>query len=68
MRETYKQMAKRKKIIEALRGIMREEYLCEWMEKPNPSFGNRTPDRVMLDGDHDLIWQMIHGIDANVAN
>lgn len=48
--------------------IMRPSDVKVWVLKPNPSFENRAPIKVWLDGEGHRIQEMIDGIDANVAN
>lgn len=33
--------------------------LDKWMKTPNKAFNNRTPNKVIEDGDSQMLWQMI---------
>ena len=52
----------RKKIIKALQDVMNRREIPEWLATPNVEFDNRTPNKVIEDGDYDLLWSMINGL------
>lgn len=64
----------RQKLIEtdrlrsALTQIIPESEVGEWLRTPNAAFEGQTPIQVIERGESDRLWQMIHQIDANVAN
>lgn len=47
-------------IEEALREVIVESYLEEWMAKPNPRFDNKTPQEMLDDKDYAPLWRMIY--------
>ncbi len=33
--------------------------LKEWLQRPNPAFGRKTPLSLIIDGKSDLLWEMV---------
>lgn len=48
------------RLLEALVEIIPAEDLQEWLHQPNQGFGGKAPWALILDGERDLIWEMIH--------
>ena len=44
----------------ALTEVVKSEHIAEWLHAKNRAFGNRTPLQVILDGDIDLLWEMVY--------
>ncbi|MEZ6142948.1 MAG: antitoxin Xre/MbcA/ParS toxin-binding domain-containing protein [Zavarzinella sp.] len=61
-------MQEMKRLVDALLQILPADQLKNWLKQPNTAFEGRTPMDVMENGESDRLWQMIHEIDANVAN
>ncbi len=57
-----------KRLFDALAEIMPPEHLGEWLRTPNEAFEGQPPIQIVERGESDRLWQMIHQIDANVAN
>jgi hypothetical protein len=56
------------RLMAALSEILPPGQLGEWLRTPNPAFEGQPPLQVIERGESDRLWQMIHQIDANVAN
>ena len=49
------------RLIKALRELAGDDLaLKDWLIKPNPAFGKRTPLSLIEAGESDVLWQMIH--------
>jgi transcriptional regulator with XRE-family HTH domain len=55
------------RLARALAQIMPEDRVGGWMRAPNAAFDGQTPIQLVERGASDLLWRMIHQIDANVA-
>ena len=51
---------KTRALLDALSEIVQLESIPSWMRKSNPAFENRTPLKVIEDGEIDLLWSMVH--------
>ncbi len=49
----------KQKLITALKEIVNEDAIFPWFNTPNDTFSGRTPDKVLLDGDSILLWEMV---------
>jgi len=56
------------RLLTALSELMPAAHVGEWMRRPNDAFQGQSPLHIMERGEADQIWEMIHQIDANVAN
>jgi len=56
------------RLLTALSELMPARAVGSWLREPNGSFGDRAPINLIEHGQADELWQMIHQIDANVAN
>lgn len=57
------------KLIEYIRDLCGgAEPMREWMETPNPAFGDMRPCDMVGTCDEELLWMMVHQIHAGVAN
>jgi DNA-binding transcriptional regulator YiaG len=52
----------------ALAQIMSERAVGDWLRAPNSAFEGQRPLQLLERGEADRLWQMVHQIDANVAN
>lgn len=52
----------------AIKRIMGQAEVGQWMRKPNAAFEGRTPIQVVANGEADRLWQMVHNIEDGVAN
>lgn len=48
------------RLISALQEIIPAKVLSGWLHAPNPGFGGKSPWKLILNGERDLIWEMIH--------
>lgn len=56
------------RLLLALSELMSAGQVGNWLSEPNEAFDGQTPAQVVERGEVDRLWQMIHQIDANVAN
>jgi transcriptional regulator with XRE-family HTH domain len=56
------------RLLTALSQLMPDRKVGEWLRQPNEAFQGRSPIHIIEHGETDQIWEMIHQIDANVAN
>lgn len=47
---------------EALRTVMRQEFIGTWLDTPNPAFDGLKPVEVIERGEIDRIWRMVHEV------
>lgn len=50
----------------ALLGIIEETSIDDWLNTPNPKFGDLSPNEMMEKGEFDKIWEMIYRIEHGV--
>ena len=49
------------RLIQALRELAGDgAELKDWLDRPNPAFGKRTPLALIKNGESDLLWEMVH--------
>ena len=49
------------RLLQALRELAGEDTdLRTWLTRPNAAFGRRTPLAVIVSGESDLLWEMVH--------
>jgi len=48
------------RLVQALREIIPDESLSDWLQTPNPGFGGQCPLELIQKGERDVIWAMIH--------
>jgi hypothetical protein len=53
---------------ERLAEVVKAEAIPEWLEKPNPAFGDLKPLEVIERGEIDRLWQMIFYLESGVAS
>ena len=56
------------RLLKALSELMPPGRLGQWLRAPNQAFDGQAPMHLVERGEGDRLWQMIHQIDANVAN
>jgi transcriptional regulator with XRE-family HTH domain len=56
------------RLLKALAELMPPGQVGRWLREPSGEFDGQTPMQVVERGEADRVWQMIHQIDANVAN
>lgn len=56
------------RLLTALCELMPSAAVGEWLKESNEAFGGQAPMHMIERGEADRIWEMIHQIDANVAN
>lgn len=47
-----------------LEEIIKPADLDEWMGKPNPAFGGKTPTQLLQDGEADKLWDMAYRLES----
>ncbi len=47
---------------EALRTVMRQEFIGTWLDTPNPAFDGLKPVEVIERGEIDRVWRMVHEV------
>jgi transcriptional regulator with XRE-family HTH domain len=52
---------------ERLAEVVSAESIPEWLEKPNPAFGDLKPLEVIERGEIDRLWSMIFYLESGVA-
>jgi transcriptional regulator with XRE-family HTH domain len=57
-----------RRLFRALAELMPTGRVGSWLRTRNAAFGDLAPAHVIERGEADRIWEMIHQIDANVAN
>ena len=57
-----------RRLFRALAELMPANELGNWLRKHNAAFEDLAPMHVIERGESDRLWEMIHQIDANVAN
>ena len=57
-----------RQIMEALSGLMPAERVGPWLAEPNEAFDGQAPMHLVERGEADRLWEMIHQVEANVAN
>jgi uncharacterized protein (DUF2384 family) len=51
------------RLIQALRELAGDDAaLKDWLRRPNPAFGKRSPLELIANGESDVIWRMVHQI------
>ena len=63
-----RRVAEISRLLVALSELMPASRVGQWMREPNDGFGGQTPTQLVERGEADRLWQMIHQVDANVAN
>lgn len=48
------------RLVHALQEIIPSDELGQWLHTRNPGFGNREPWELIVSGERDVVWQMIH--------
>ena len=48
------------RLLKGLLDIIPAEQLTDWLQSPNPGFRNRKPWDLIISGERDLVWEMIH--------
>ena len=66
------EMAKRtlnelRRLYSGLAGVMKKEYVAEWLSIPNSSFDGLKPMEIIERGESDRIWKMIYYLEAGEA-
>jgi DNA-binding transcriptional regulator YiaG len=56
------------RLARALAGLMPRAEVGAWLRTANSAFGGQMPMHLIELGQSDRLWQMIHQVDANVAN
>lgn len=56
------------RLLKALGELMPADQVGHWLRQRNEAFQGHSPLQLIEDGELDRLWQMIHQIDANVAN
>ena len=67
-RPARRRIAEIGRLLKALSELMPRDQVGQWLRGPNKAFDGQTPMQVVERGEADRLWQMIHQIDANVAN
>lgn len=50
------------RLVKALQEIIPGEELSKWLETPNQGFGGRKPGALIVNGERDVVWEMIHQV------
>jgi transcriptional regulator with XRE-family HTH domain len=63
------EMAKRtlsepRRLYNSLPGVMKKDYIAEWLSIPNPVFDGFKPLEIIERGESDRIWKMIYDLGA----
>jgi hypothetical protein len=56
------------RLLKALSEFMPAGEVGKWLREANEAFEGHSPLHLIEHGQSDRLWQMIHQIDANVAN
>ena len=48
--------------------VVSADAIGEWLEKPNPAFGDLKPLEVIERGEIDRLWSMIFYLESGVAS
>jgi len=49
------------RLIQALRELAGDDIeLKDWLNRPNPAFGKKTPLTLITHGESDLLWEMVY--------
>lgn len=67
-RAARRRVAEVGRLLEALSGLMPAERVGPWLAEPNEAFEGQAPMHLVERGEADRLWEMIHQVDANVAN
>ncbi len=66
------EMAKRtlkelRRLYNGLAGVMKKDYVAEWLSIPNSAFDGLKPMDIIERGESDRIWRMIYDLEAGEA-
>ncbi len=56
------------RLYDRLAGVIRADYLPEWLETPNPAFDRLKPVEVIERGQVDRLWRMLFYLESGVAS
>ena len=59
---------KMNRLMDALKILLGKHRLTKWLNMQNAAFENQKPLDLIINGQADRIWQMIHQIEGNVAS
>ena len=61
-------MRELQRLTDALRTVLGEEAIAEWLDAPNQAFDNLKPIEVIERGEVDRIWRMIFFLESGVPS
>ena len=67
-RAARRRVAEIGRLLKALAELMPAGRVGRWLAEPNEAFEGQTPMHLVERGEADRLWEMIHQVDANVAN
>jgi hypothetical protein len=53
-------------IRQALAGVVRQDFIDEWLSRPNAAFSGDSPLELIERGDTDRVWQAIFELESGV--
>jgi DNA-binding transcriptional regulator YiaG len=56
------------RLLKALSELMPPDQVGAWLREADEAFDGQTPMHLIERGEADRLWEMVHQIDANVAN
>ena len=65
--QTKRTLAELRRLFDGLSGVMKKDYIAEWLSIPNPAFDNLKPIEVIERGESDRLWRMIYYLEAGEA-
>ena len=65
--QTKRTLAELRRLYSGLSGVMKKDYIAEWLSIPNPAFEDLKPIEVIERGESDRLWRMIYYLEAGEA-
>jgi hypothetical protein len=53
---------------ERLSQIVKEQFIEEWLDTPNPAFDNKTPRQMVLEQNRDQIEEMLYRLESGIPD
>jgi transcriptional regulator with XRE-family HTH domain len=65
--QTKRTLSELRRLYDGLSGVMKKDFIAEWLSTPNSAFDGLKPVEVIERGESDRIWRMIYYLEAGEA-
>jgi DNA-binding transcriptional regulator YiaG len=65
--QTKRTLAELRRLHSGLSGVMKKDFIAEWLSTPNSAFDDLKPIEIIERGESDRLWRMIYYLEAGEA-